>query len=101
MRFEAEPGEDLCRVRKDVDADAYGPRLRGSLIDFTVDAGVVQFKGECQPADACSNDRELHPGSCQSAVPAERRHPPFGMMIWNFHPGQREALSRVLQGARA
>ena len=60
-RFEAEPGEDLRRVRQDVDADADGPHLRGSLVDFAVDAGVVQFEGECQPADACSDDCELHP----------------------------------------
>src|SRR5580693_8356648 len=61
LGFEAQPGEDLRRVRQDVDADADRPQTRGSLVDFTVDAGVVQLKGERQPADACADDRELHP----------------------------------------
>src|SRR5580693_3365386 len=68
LSFEAQPGEDLRRVRQDVDADADGPQLRGSLVDFAVDAGVVQLKGERQPADARPDDRELHPGSCRSAI---------------------------------
>ena len=48
-------------MRQDVDADADRPQPRGSLVDFTVDAGVVQLKGERQPADARPDDRELHP----------------------------------------
>jgi hypothetical protein len=61
LGFQAQPGEDLRRVRQDVDAHADGPQLRGSLEDLAVEAGVVQFKSERQPADARPDDGELYP----------------------------------------
>jgi hypothetical protein len=61
LGFEAQPGEDPRRVRQDVDADADGRQPRRSLVDFAVDAGVVQLKSERQPADARPDDREPHP----------------------------------------
>jgi NADP-dependent aldehyde dehydrogenase len=60
LLLEAEPGEDLRRVREDVDADAYGSYPGGGFVDFAVDAGVVQLEGKRQPADACSDDRDFH-----------------------------------------
>ena len=48
-------------MRQDVDPDADGRQPRGSLVDFAVDAGVVQLEGQRQPADARPDDREPHP----------------------------------------
>src|SRR5205809_5796890 len=66
-------GEDLRRVRQDVDADAYRLYLRGSLVDLTVDARVVQFESQRQPSDPGSDNGELHIATMPAGERARER----------------------------